>query len=64
MGLDTKSEKEIVKTLMSLSERLSDIKEHSKKMELLKKFDVFLKKNEMIIKEKCPDLLVSILNSL
>ena len=62
--LEPKTEEEIIRTLIILSDRLSDMKNHGEKINFLKKFDSFLKKNEEIIKKKCPDLVVSVLNSL
>jgi hypothetical protein len=57
-------EEEIIKILSNLSEKLSELKDHDKKIQLLIEFDSFLKENKEIIKKKCPDLLVSVLNSL
>jgi len=55
---------DIVEVLSDLSEKLSEIKIHDEKIQLLVEFDEFFKKNKDLIKEKCPDMLVSILNSL
>jgi len=55
---------DIIEVLSDMSEKLSEIKTHDEKIQLLVEFDEFFKKNKDLIKEKCPDMLVSILNSL
>ncbi len=61
--LESKREN-IVKELSKFSEILQDTSTHEKKIELLVKFDKFLKDNKEFIKKNCPDKLVSILRSL
>ena len=55
---------EIIGRLSKFSEELQDAKSHDEKINLLVKFDNFLKINKEFIKEKCPDKLVSILRSI
>jgi antitoxin component of RelBE/YafQ-DinJ toxin-antitoxin module len=57
-------EKEVIKQLSYFSEKLSEIKSKNEKVRILVEFDRFLKNNKEIIKDKCPNLLVSVLNSL
>lgn len=57
-------EENIIQELSKLSEKIQDAKDHDKKIELLVKFDKFLKDNKEFIKDKCPDKMVSILRSL
>ena len=54
----------IINKLSKLSEELQDVSSHDEKIELLVKFDNFIKDNKDFIKENCPDKLVSILRSL
>ena len=55
---------EISKTLSDISERQSQSDSEDEKLKILAEFDKILKTNKEIIKEKYPNLLVSILNSL
>ncbi|MGV9197575.1 MAG: hypothetical protein ACOC4M_01890 [Promethearchaeia archaeon] len=55
---------EIVSKLSTLTEALQDAPSHEEKIELLVKFDGFLKEYKDLIKEYCPDKLVSVLRSL
>ena len=55
---------EIVSKLSTLTEALQDAPSHEEKIELLVKFDGFLKEYKDLIKEYCPDKVVSILRSL
>ena len=55
---------DIVNKLSKFSEELQDASSHDAKINLLVKFDNFLKINKEFIKEKCPDKLVSILRSI
>jgi len=55
---------DIISRLSKFSEKLQDTSSHDEKINLLVKFDNFLKKNKEFIKHNCPDKLVSILRSL
>jgi antitoxin component of RelBE/YafQ-DinJ toxin-antitoxin module len=61
---DVLHEKEVIKKLSDFSEKLSEIKSQNEKVRILIEFDEFLKNHKEIIKDKCPNLLVSVLNSL
>lgn len=50
--------------LTEFSDKLSEMKNPEEKIKLMAKFDTFLKENKEKIREKCPNLLVSVLNSL
>ena len=54
----------IINRLSKFSEELQDTSSHDEKINLLVKFDYFLKTNKEFIKEKCPDKLVSILRTI
>lgn len=56
--------KYIIERLSKFSEELQDAGSHKAKIELLVKFDKFLKDNKEFIRQKCPDKLVSILRTL
>ncbi len=59
------SDKEaIIKKLSAISNELKHMTDNDKKIKILIDFNEFIKKNKEIIKKKCPDKLVSILNSL
>jgi len=55
---------DIISRLSKFSEELQDASSHDEKINLLVKFDIFLKTNKEFIEEKCPDKLVSILRSI
>ncbi len=57
-------EESIARVLSNFSEKLSETKNQEEKLKILVEFDEFLKNNRDIIKKRCPNLLVSILNSL
>lgn len=54
----------IIKNLSAISDELKHITDNDKKIKILINLNEFIKKNKEIIKKKCPDKLVSILNSL
>ena len=58
------SESAIIHQLTNLSSRLKKISDPNEKVELLLSVDSFIKEHEMFLKEKYPELLVNILNSL
>ncbi len=60
----SKKDEDIIKNLSKLSEELQDKCTQDEKIELLVKFDNFLKEHKEFIKKNCPDKLVSILRSL
>ena len=57
-------ENEIIEYLTKISSQLKKIPEREKKIDVLVELNDFLRENKDTIKEKFPDLLVSILNSL
>jgi len=64
-GGEVLSDKEIIiKKLSAISDELKHITDNEKKIKILIDLNEFIKKNKEIIKKKCPDKLVSILNSL
>ncbi len=54
----------ILNYLSDISSRLKKITDRDEKVQILVKFDEYLKKYGDIIEKECPDKLVSILNSL
>jgi len=55
---------EVIKILSEISENLSESQNQDEKIKILVEFDEFIKKNKTLIQEKCPNLLISVLNSL
>jgi len=59
------NEKEkVIDKLSAISSNLKKITEREEKIKILIDLNEFIKENKDIIKKKCPDKLVSILNSL
>jgi len=60
----SKKDNEIIKKLSKISSQLKKISNYDEKIELIVELDDYIRDNKDAIKEKFPDLLVSILNSL
>jgi len=55
---------EVIEQLSNFSEKLSEMSSQDEKVRILIEFDEFLKQNKEVIKNKYPNFIVSILNSL
>ena len=56
-------EERVIKKLLIYASKFKKITDKNEKIRLLIRLNEFIKKNKELIKKKCPDLLVDILNS-